>query len=85
MALEVQTMCIFTCPRRVWGRKCVRGVPNLGIRGPGGANHVCFYVSQDSVGQEMREGCAKLEPSCPWGAFHSYFYVSKESRDVNHT
>ena len=65
--------------------KCVRVVPNLGFRGPGGANHVCFYVSQDSVGQEMREGCAKLEPSCPWGAFHSYFYVSQESRGVNHT
>ena len=50
--------------------KCVRGVSNLGFRGPGGANHVYFYVSQESVGQEMREGCAKLEPSCPWGAFH---------------
>ena len=53
--------------------KCVRGVPNRGFRGPGGANHLYFYVSQESMGQEMREGCAELKPSWPWGRKSSVF------------
>ena len=46
--------------------KCVRGAPNRGFRGPGGADRLYFHVSQGSVGQEMREGYAKLRPSWPW-------------------